>query len=62
MVSVRQAGFQFGANSLEVNAIAVEHGATIDTIGDIARRKRAHRGGFDMRLCLVGIDEKTVTS
>ena len=45
------------ADVLEVlTAIAAEHGATLDTIVDIARRKRAERGGFDMRLWLNGVD------
>ena len=42
---------------LEVlTAIAAENCATLDTIVDVARKKRAERGGFDMRLWLVGID------
>ena len=46
------------ADVLEVlTAIAVDHGATLDTIVDVARRKREQRGGFDMRLWLDGVDE-----
>ncbi len=37
-------------------AIASEYGATIDCVVDVARRKRAKRGGFDMRLWLNGVD------
>lgn len=45
------------ADVLEVlAAIAADHGATLDTIVGIARRKRMERGGFDMRLWLDGID------
>ena len=45
------------ADILEVlNAIATEHGASLDTIVEVARRKRAQRGGFDMRLWLDGVD------
>lgn len=45
------------ADVLEVlAAIAADHGATLDTIVGIARRKRMERGGFDMRLWLDGVD------
>lgn len=45
------------ADVLEVlTAIAADHGATLDTIVDVARQKREERGGFDMRLWLDGID------
>ena len=45
------------ADVLEVlTAIAAEHGATLDSIVDVARSKRAERGGFDMRLWLDGVD------
>ncbi|AEV71518.1 hypothetical protein MycrhN_0888 [Mycolicibacterium rhodesiae NBB3] len=45
------------ADVLEVlAAIAADHGATLDTIVDVARRKRMERGGFDMRLWLDGVD------
>jgi predicted house-cleaning noncanonical NTP pyrophosphatase (MazG superfamily) len=45
------------ADILEVlTAIAAEQGATLDTIVEVARRKRAERGGFDMRLWLDRID------
>ncbi|MBE1548125.1 hypothetical protein GGC64_002133 [Mycobacterium sp. OAS707] len=37
-------------------AIAVEHGAALATIVDIARVKRDERGGFDLRLWLDGVD------
>jgi predicted house-cleaning noncanonical NTP pyrophosphatase (MazG superfamily) len=48
---------------LEVlTAIAAENGATLDTIVDVARKKRAERGGFDMRLWLVGIDSDPACS
>jgi predicted house-cleaning noncanonical NTP pyrophosphatase (MazG superfamily) len=44
------------ADILEVlTAIAAEHGETLDSIVDVARRKRAERGGFDMRLWLDGV-------
>ncbi|BBZ18632.1 phosphoribosyl-ATP pyrophosphohydrolase [Mycolicibacterium gadium] len=39
-----------------LTAIAVEHGADLATIGDIARAKRNERGGFDRRLCLDDVD------
>jgi predicted house-cleaning noncanonical NTP pyrophosphatase (MazG superfamily) len=45
------------ADVLEVlAAIAVEHGAALATIVDIARDKRDERGGFDLRLWLDGVD------
>lgn len=45
------------ADVLEVlAAIAADHGATLDTIVDVARRKRMEWGGFDMRLWLDGVD------
>jgi predicted house-cleaning noncanonical NTP pyrophosphatase (MazG superfamily) len=45
------------ADVLEVLvAIAADHGVTLDTIVDVARRKRMERGGFDMRLWLDGVD------
>ena len=45
------------ADILEVlTAIAAEHGATIDSIVDIARRKREQRGGFEMRLWLESVE------
>ncbi|KUI09921.1 phosphoribosyl-ATP pyrophosphohydrolase [Mycolicibacterium acapulense] len=45
------------ADVLEVlTAIAVEHGADLATIGDIAQAKRHERGGFDLRLWLDGVD------
>ena len=45
------------ADVLEVlTAIVAVHGATLDSIVDVARRKRAERGGFDMRLWLDGVD------
>ncbi len=37
-------------------AIAADHGATLDTIVGVARRKRVERGGFDMRQWLDRID------
>ena len=46
------------ADVLEVlTAIAADHGVTLDTIVDVARRKREQRGGFDMRLWLDGVGE-----
>lgn len=39
-----------------IAAIAADHGTTLDTIVDVARRKRMERGGFDMRLWLDGVD------
>jgi predicted house-cleaning noncanonical NTP pyrophosphatase (MazG superfamily) len=45
------------ADVLEVlTAIAVEHGADLATIVDIARAKRDERGSFDLRLWLDGVD------
>ncbi|OBK56807.1 phosphoribosyl-ATP pyrophosphohydrolase [Mycobacterium kubicae] len=45
------------ADVLEVlTAIALEHGAALDTIVEIARVKRDERGGFDLRLWLDGVD------
>ena len=45
------------ADVLEVlAAIATEHGVTLDTIGEVARRKREKRGGFAMRLWLDAVD------
>jgi predicted house-cleaning noncanonical NTP pyrophosphatase (MazG superfamily) len=45
------------ADVVEVlTAIVAENGATLDSIIDVARRKRAERGGFDMRLSLNGVD------
>jgi len=45
------------ADVLEVlSAIAVERGAALATIVDIARVKRDERGGFDLRLWLDGVD------
>jgi predicted house-cleaning noncanonical NTP pyrophosphatase (MazG superfamily) len=45
------------ADVLEVlTAIAALEGATLDSIFDVARSKRAERGGFDTRLRLDGID------
>ena len=45
------------ADVLEVlAAIAVDHDATLDTIVDVARRKREERGGFAMRLWLEDAD------
>jgi predicted house-cleaning noncanonical NTP pyrophosphatase (MazG superfamily) len=45
------------ADILEVlTAIVAEHGATIDSIVDIARSKREQRGGFEMRLWLESVD------
>lgn len=45
------------ADLLEVLvAIAVDHGATLDTIIGVARRKRVERGGFDMRIWLDDVD------
>ena len=44
------------ADILEVlTAIAAEYGETLNSIVDVARRKRAERGGFDMRLRLDGV-------
>lgn len=45
------------ADILEVlAAVAAQYGATIDSIVGVAGRKRAKRGGFDMRLWLNGVD------
>ena len=45
------------ADVLEVvTAIAAEHGVTLAGIVDAARRKRAEKGGFGMRLWLDGVD------
>jgi hypothetical protein len=38
-----------------VGAIAAEYGGTIEDIVNVARRKRATRGGFDLRLWLNGV-------
>ena len=54
----REAVLAEAADVLEVlAAIAADHGATLDTIVDVARRKREERGGFDMRLWLDGVDQ-----
>jgi predicted house-cleaning noncanonical NTP pyrophosphatase (MazG superfamily) len=46
------------ADVLEVLlAIVAEHGATLDSIVDIARRKRVERGGFAMRVWLENADQ-----
>jgi predicted house-cleaning noncanonical NTP pyrophosphatase (MazG superfamily) len=46
------------ADVLEVLlAIVAEHGATLDNIVDIARRKRVERGGFAMRVWLENADQ-----
>ena len=39
-----------------LQAIAAEHGVTLAAIDEAARRKRAERGGFGMRLWLDGVD------
>jgi len=45
------------ADILEVlSAIFVEHGATLDSIIEVARRKRGQRGGFEMRIWLESAD------
>lgn len=45
------------ADVLEVlTAIALEHGAALATIVQIARVKRDERGGFDLRLWLDDVD------
>lgn len=45
------------ADVLEVlQAIAAEHGVSFASIVDVAQRKRAEKGGFDMRLRLDGVD------
>lgn len=38
-------------------AIVAEHGPTLDSIVDIARRKRVERGGFAMRVWLENADQ-----
>lgn len=46
------------ADVLEVLlAIVAEHGATLDNIVDIARRKRVERGGFAMQVWLENADQ-----
>ena len=51
------------ADVLEVlTAIVAEHGATLDTIVDVAGKKRAERGGFDMRLWLESVDPDPATT
>lgn len=46
------------ADVLEVLlAIVAEHGATLDSIVDIALRKRVERGGFAMRVWLENADQ-----
>jgi predicted house-cleaning noncanonical NTP pyrophosphatase (MazG superfamily) len=46
------------ADVLEVLlTIVAEHGATLDNIVDIARRKRVERGGFAMRVWLENADQ-----
>ena len=45
------------ADVLEVlTAIAADHGVSLASIVDVAQRKRAETGGFDMRLWLDGVD------
>lgn len=45
------------ADILEVvAAIVAGCGATINDVLDVARRKRSERGGFDLRICLEGLD------
>lgn len=45
------------ADLLEVLiAFAATQGITLDTICEAAQRKRAERGGFDMRLWLIDVD------
>jgi predicted house-cleaning noncanonical NTP pyrophosphatase (MazG superfamily) len=47
------------ADVLEVlSTIAEVHGATIATIVELARKKRAQRGGFAERLWLEGVDAR----
>ncbi len=49
----RDSTLEEAADVLEIlAAIASEQGATLDTIGEIARTKREQRGGFAMRLWL----------
>ena len=53
----RESVLEEAADVLEVlSAIATEHGATLDTISDVARMKREKRGGFAMRLWLDAVD------
>lgn len=53
----REAVVEEAADVLEaLAAIAAEHGVTLDTIGEVARRKREKRGGFAMRLWLESVD------
>jgi predicted house-cleaning noncanonical NTP pyrophosphatase (MazG superfamily) len=48
------------ADVLEVLiALAATHDVTLDTIVEAARKKRADRGGFDMRLWLERADPET---
>jgi predicted house-cleaning noncanonical NTP pyrophosphatase (MazG superfamily) len=50
------------ADVLEVlTAIAPEHGVSLTRIFDVAQRKRAETGGFDMRLWLVGAGRRRGT-
>lgn len=52
-----ESALEEAADVLEVLvAIAAEHGATLDTIGEIAQRKREERGGFGMRRWLEAIE------
>ena len=52
-----EAMLEEAADVLEVlAAIAAEQGSTLDTIGEVARRKREERGGFGMRLWLDSVD------
>ncbi|BBX18686.1 phosphoribosyl-ATP pyrophosphohydrolase [Mycolicibacterium duvalii] len=53
----QEAILEEAADVLEVlSAIAAEHDATLDTIGEVARKKREKRGGFAMRLWLEFVD------
>lgn len=53
----RERALSEAADVLEVLiAITADHGATLDTIVHVARRKREERGGFAMRLWLDGVD------
>lgn len=53
----REALLEEAADVLEVlAAIAVDHGATLETVGELARLKRKQRGGFAMRLWLDAVD------
>ncbi len=55
--ATRDAVIDEAADVLEVLAtIAAEHGATLDSIVDVAQSKRAEREGFDMRLWLDRVD------